>query len=78
MYTCILNKASVRQLERDGFVVLRGALRGAELEASEGGMIRLETLIQLKYLNSSFSSLILLLKLGKQLPVEQFEATVVI
>ena len=48
-------------------------------------MIRLETIIELKFLNSYFSSsnfsirafrLILLLKLDEQLPVEQFEATV--
>ena len=53
-----------------------------KLRFSEGGMIRLETLIELKFLNSSFSSsntqcelfeLILLSKLDKQLPVEQFE-----
>ena len=43
------------------------------LAASEGGMIRLETLIDPKFLNSSFS---ILLKLDKQFPVEQFEATV--
>ena len=43
---------------------------------SEGGMMRLETLIQLKFLNSSFSSLSSLLKLNKQFPVEQFEAAV--
>ena len=43
---------------------------------SEGGMIRLETLIELIFLNSSFSRSILLLKLGTQFPVEQFEATV--
>ena len=57
---------------------------------SEGGMIRLETLIELKFINSSFSNsifclfvccqfelfeLILLLTLHKQLPVEQFEAS---
>ena len=41
---------------------------------SEGGM-RSETLIELKFLNSSFCELILLLKLDKQFPVEQFEAT---
>ena len=42
---------------------------------SEGGMIRLETLIEL---NSQFElfELILLLKLDKHFPVEQFEATV--
>ena len=40
------------------------------------GMIRLETLIELKFLNSSFFKLILLLELDKQFPVEQFEATV--
>ena len=53
---------------------------------SEGGTIRLETLIELTFLNSSFSNsnlyqfdlfeLILLLKLDKQFPVGQFEATV--
>ena len=42
---------------------------------SEGGVIRLETLIDLKFLHSSFSELILLLKLDKQFPVEQSEAT---
>ena len=48
---------------------------------SEGGMIRLETLIELKLINSSFYvsihvfELILRLKLDKQLPVEQFEAS---
>ena len=54
----------------------------------EGGMIRLEALIELKFLNSSFSSrisrfelfelfeLILLLKFNKRFPVERFEATV--
>ena len=42
-------------------------------------MIRLETLIEPKCLNLSFSSFVLLLKLlklDKQFPVEQFEATV--
>ena len=32
--------------------------------------------IELTFISSSFSSLILLLKLDRQLPVEQFEATV--
>ena len=50
----------------------------------EGGIIRLETLIELKFLNRAFRSqilnielfeLILVLKLKKQLPVEQFEAS---
>ena len=41
----------------------------------EGGMIRLETLIVLKFLNLSCSSFILLLELNKQLPIEQFEPT---
>ena len=39
-------------------------------------MIRLEALIELEYLNSSFSELILLSKLDKQFLVERFEATV--
>ena len=39
-------------------------------------MIRLETLIELKFINSSCSNLSLLLELAKQFPVEQFEATV--
>ena len=43
---------------------------------SEGGMIRLETLIELKSLDSSFYELVLLLKFDKQLPVERFEAAV--
>ena len=51
---------------------------------SEGGMIRLETLIELEIVNSSFRTqisqfelfeLILLLRLDRQLPVEQFEAS---
>ena len=42
---------------------------------SEGGMICLETLIELRFLNSSVLELIHLLKLNKKLPVEQFEAT---
>ena len=59
--------------------------RGCAVLYSQEGTIRLETLIELKLLNSSFSSsnyqfelceLILLLQLGKQLPVEQFLATV--
>ena len=43
---------------------------------SEGGMTRLETLIELKFLNSRCFELVLLLKLNKQFPVEQVEATV--
>ena len=43
---------------------------------SEVGMRRLETLIELRFLNSSLSELILLFKLDKRFPVEQFEATV--
>ena len=39
-------------------------------------MIRLETLIELTILNSSFFELGLLLKLDRQFPVERFEATV--
>ena len=39
-------------------------------------MIRLVTLIELNFLDIEFSELIPLLKLGKQLPVEQFEARV--
>ena len=62
------------------FLVARSSCRGPEpyaLTCSEGGMIRLETLIELKYLNSNFSSLSsYVLKLGNQLPVEQFEAEV--
>ena len=38
-------------------------------------MIGLETLIELKFVSVSFSSLSSLLKLDKQFPVEQFEAT---
>ena len=57
---------------------------GSRTQNSEGGMIRLETLIELRLLNSSFRAqisqfelceLILLLKLDKQFAVEQFEAT---
>ena len=48
----------------------------AGLDTSEGGMILLETLIELKLFNSSFVEPILLLKIDEQLPVEQFEATV--
>ena len=47
-----------------------------QTQVSEGGMIRLETLLELKLFTSSFSSFILLLKLDKQFPIEQFEATV--
>ena len=43
---------------------------------SEGGRIRSETLIELKFLDSSFFELVLLPKLDKRLPAEQFEATV--
>ena len=43
---------------------------------SEGEMIRLETLIEHKLINSSFSSLPFLLKSDNQFPVEQVEATV--
>ena len=42
--------------------------------SSEGGTIRLETLVELKFLNSSLSELILLWKLDKLFPVEHFEA----
>ena len=51
---------------------------------SEGGMIRLETLIELRFLDSGFSSsnfsirvfeLVLLSKLNKQFSVERFEPT---
>ena len=55
----------------------RGRAPFGDLEVrSEGGMIRLETLIELKFPNSSLFELILLLKLDKQFPVEQFEAAV--
>ena len=39
-------------------------------------MIRLETLIELKFLNSCFFELVLLLRFDRQFPVELFEATV--
>ena len=39
-------------------------------------MIQLETLVELICLQFEFFELILLLKLDKQFPVEQFEATV--
>ena len=42
---------------------------------SEGGMIRLQTLIELKLLNSSFSSLSSYWNQTNKLPVELFEAT---
>ena len=42
---------------------------------SEGGMIRLETLIELKFIIRAFE-LIQLLKLDKRSPAERFEATV--
>ena len=45
-------------------------------QSLEGGIIRLETLIEVKFLDSSFLSLSSLLELDKQLPVEPFEATV--
>ena len=45
-------------------------------ESSEGGMIRLETLIELKFLNSSFSNCFLLSELDNELSVERFEPTV--
>ena len=50
---------------------------GGEIyQDSEGGMMRLESLIELKFLNSSFSSCFILLKFDNQFPVtEQFEAT---
>ena len=49
---------------------------GDSLQKSEGGMKRLETLTELTFLNSSFSSLSsYILKFDKQLPLEQFEAT---
>ena len=38
--------------------------------------MRLETLIELKFLNFEFFEFILLLKLDKRLPVERFEAAV--
>ena len=43
---------------------------------SQGGMIRLEPLIELNLLNSLLFELIPLFKLDKQFPVERFEATV--
>ena len=51
---------------------LRGRRRAFPLQAveSEGGIIRLETLIELKFLNSSFSSFF------QQFSIVQFEPTV--
>ena len=46
-----------------------------DVSISQGGMIRLETRIALKLLNSSISSFTLLLKLYKQFSIEQFEPT---
>ena len=44
---------------------------------SQGGMIRLETLIELKFLDSSFFfGVLLVLKSDKQSSIEQFEPTV--
>ena len=49
--------------------------RGMCRRYSEGGMIWSETLLELKFLNLSCSILTSSLKLDKQLPVEQFEAS---
>ena len=52
-----------------------GLPRRPLLQDSEGEMMRLETLIELEFLNSSFSSLSPYLKLDRRFPVEQFEAS---
>ena len=48
----------------------------AALTVSEGGIIGLETLIELAINQFELFELILLLKLDKRLPVEQFQAAV--
>ena len=49
---------------------------GPRREGSAGGMMRLETLIELKYSQFELFEFIPLLNLDKLFPVEQFEATV--
>ena len=66
-----------RRIESPKLPALRASGQSRrDYRVSEGGMIRSEILIELKFLNSSFFELILVLKLDKQFPVEQFEATV--
>ena len=81
--SCALTCAHLKdQSKKLTFEIKTGKAEVAELTAtidqeSEGGMIRSETLIELKLFNSSFSSLfIILLKLDQQFSIEQFEPTV--
>ena len=63
----------IREFDPSGFLLLRGGIPADRGRVGRGGVIRLETLIELTFINSRFS--ILLLKLDKRLPVAQFEGT---